>query len=101
MFVGLTNLCTPSQIYMYISFFILFAMLFYNYLGNVNIFCLGNLSCNVNNNMIFVIKVIYILFWTWILNVICRYGGDVISWNLLLIPMAILFLLISFYAIFN
>ncbi len=102
MIVGLTNLCTPAEIYMYISFFILFGMLFYNYVGNVNVFCLGNLSCNMNNNnMIFVIKVIYILFWTWILNIICRYGGDALSWKFLLIPMAILFLLISFYYIFN
>ena len=101
MIVGLGDLCTPAQIYMYVSFFILFVMLFYNYVGNVNIFCLGNLSCDVNNNIIFVIKIIYILFWTWLLNIICRYGGEVLSWKILLIPMAVLFILSFMYAIFT
>ena len=101
MFVGLNNLCTPAEIYMYVSFFVLLFMLFYNYMGNINIFCLGNLSCDVNNNIIFIIKIIYILFWTWILNIICKYGGEPLSWKFLLIPIAILIMLVSFYSVFT
>lgn len=84
---GLTNLCLPSQIYMGLSFLILAVMVFQN-MGNKDIFCLGEYSCSTSSKiLIFVVKVIYILFWTWILNLICRAGASPLSWALVLLPI--------------
>jgi len=41
--------------------------------------------------MIFVIKAIYILFWTWILNLVCAAGAPGIAWFLVLLPFIVLF----------
>jgi hypothetical protein len=45
--------------------------------------------------MIFVIKLIYILFWTWLLNIICRGGATAFAWLLVLLPFVLLFLAIA------
>ena len=50
-------------------------------LGHNNKLVLGNYSMNVvNTTLIFVIKLIFILFWTWILNLICKDGYEVITY---------------------
>ena len=90
---GLTNLCTPSKIYLGLSLLILVVMVLQNTNGNNDIFCLGEHSCNTQSKiLIFIVKIIYILFWTWILNLICRAGAPTLSWILVLLP--ILFFLV-------
>jgi hypothetical protein len=85
---GLTNLCLPSKIYMALSFLLLAVMVFQNMSGNKDIFCLGEYSCNTSSKvLIFVIQVVYILFWTWVLNLICRAGASTLSWILVLLPI--------------
>ena len=64
-------------------------------LGHNNKLVLGNYSMNVvNTTLIFVIKLIFILFWTWILNLICKDGYEVISWILVFLPFIAIFLCI-------
>ena len=41
------------------------------------------------------VKLLYILFWTWILNLMCKAGATEIAWFLVLLPLIIFFLLIS------
>lgn len=41
--------------------------------------------------VVFVMKIIYILFWTYILNLMCKDGHREISWFLVLIPFILLF----------
>lgn len=73
----------------------LFVMAFQN-IGNVNMYCLGSYSCSVTNTTtIFILKFFYILFWTWILNLICRAGAPEIAWFLILIPFILMFILIA------
>jgi len=92
---GLRNLCTPSYVYLVISMIALFIMLFQN-IGNVNLYCLGSYSCSVGSTtLIFVIKILYILFWTWILNLICRAGATNIAWFLVLFPFILMFVLLA------
>jgi len=94
-FVGLRNLCTPAYVYLVISSIAL-AVMFMQNIGNSTIYCLGSFSCDVSNtSMIFVIKLIYILFWTWLLNVICRGGATAFSWLLVLLPFIMLFLVLA------
>ena len=92
---GLRNLCTPSYVYLVISMIALFIMLFQN-IGNANLYCLGSYSCSVGSTtLIFVIKILYILFWTWILNLICRAGATNIAWFLVLFPFILMFVLLA------
>ena len=91
---GLRNLCTPSYIYLVISLIALILMAVQNY-GNVNVYCLGSYSCIVSNTLLlFLIKLVYVLFWTWILNLICRAGAPSISWLLVLFPFLLFFAII-------
>ena len=68
----------------------------YQNMGNMTTYCLGSYTCNVySTSMIFVIKAIYILFWTWVLNLICKSGAPGIAWVVLLLPLILMFIFIS------
>jgi hypothetical protein len=98
---GLRNLCTPSYVYLVISMIFLFVVLIQNY-NYTDVYCVGNYSCNVSSTiMIFIIKFIYILFWTWVLNLICRAGAPNFAWFLVLFPIVLMFLLISMLMVSN
>jgi hypothetical protein len=89
------ELCSPAAFYFIISIFGLVMILFQN-LGNSCSYHVGNFSCRVPSTMlIFIIKLIYILFWTWILNLICKDGHSGISWLLVLLPFILFFVLIG------
>jgi hypothetical protein len=92
---GLRNLCTPSYIYLVVSAISLVVMLYQN-VGNVDKYCLGSYTCNVSSTaLIFIIKAIYILFWTWVLNLICRTGATGVAWFILLLPLILMFVLLA------
>ena len=89
------ELCTPSAVYFIVSIVSLIMILFQN-LGNSSSYHIGNFSCRVPSTiLIFIIKLIYILFWTWILNLICKDGHTGISWFLVLFPFILFFVLIG------
>jgi hypothetical protein len=68
----------------------------YQNIGNVNTYCLGSYSCNVSSTaLIFIIKAVYILFWTWILNLMCKANATSIAWLVLLLPVIIMFVLLA------
>ena len=93
--VGLRNLCTPAVIYLAISMLLLVVMYIQNR-NNVDVYCLGAYECDVTNlTAIFLVKFVYILFWTWILNLICKSGSTSIAWLLLLLPIVLFFLLVA------
>ena len=93
--VGLRNLCTPAVIYLAISMMLLVVMYIQNR-NNVDVYCLGAYECDVTNvTAIFLVKFVYILFWTWILNLICSSGFTSISWLLVLMPIILSFLLVA------
>ena len=86
-----TKLCSPALLYFIVSIIGLILVLFQN-LGNTNSYNIGNFSCRVPNTLlVFIIKFIYILFWTYILNLICKDGHVGISWLLVLFPFILLF----------
>jgi hypothetical protein len=92
---GLKNLCTPSLLYLVISLCAIFVMALQNY-TNEKVYCLGYYSCSVPSvYLIFIVKIIYVIFWTWILNLICRSGSPIISWLLVLFPLILFFVLIG------
>ena len=91
----LKELCKPALIYFVISIIALFMILFQN-LNDNNSYNVGCYSCNVPNNaIIFIVKIIYILFWTYVLNLICKDGHSGLSWLLVLLPFILLFVIIG------
>jgi hypothetical protein len=91
----LKELCTPAFIYFIISIIALVLVLLQN-LGNQNSYNVGSFSCRVPNTAaIFVIKLIYILFWTYVLNLICKDGHKTLSWLLVLLPWILLFVIMG------
>jgi len=95
--VGIRNLCTPAYIYLVISVITILVIAVQN-LGNNNSYCLGSIACSTNNKVtIFIMKVIYIVFWTWLLNIICKSGFENVSWVLVLLPYVLMFILIGLY----
>jgi hypothetical protein len=92
---SIKELCSPAALYFIISMLALVIVLFQN-LGNSNSYTVGSFSCRVPSTvLIFIIKLIYILFWTWILNLICKDGHTAISWLLVLLPWIMLLVLIG------
>lgn len=91
----LKGLCTPAMVYFVISIIALVMVLLQN-LGNRNNYQVGSFSCMVPNTaLVFIIKLLYILFWTWILNLICKDGHTTISWLLVLLPFILLFVMMG------
>ena len=91
----LNELCSPALFYFVVSIIGLFVILFQN-IGNKNSYNLGTFSCRVPNTMfVFIVKIIYIVFWTWVLNLICKDGYKTISWLLFLLPWILMFVLIG------
>jgi hypothetical protein len=98
---GLRNLCTPSYVYLVISAIAL-AVLLYQNVGQINQYCVGSFTCNVSSTaMIFILKAIYILFWTWVLNLICRAGAPEIAWTVLLFPFVLMFVMIALLFVYQ
>ena len=92
---SLKELCTPSLIYFVISVIALVLVLFQN-LGNTNSYHVGSFSCRVPSTAaVFIVKLIYILFWTYILNLICKDGHTTLSWLLILLPWLLLFVIMG------
>jgi len=91
----ISDLCTPAMIYFFISLFGLAISAIQN-LGNNNKYCLGMFTCSVPSViLIFIIQVVYILFWTWILYLICNAGHVGIAWFLVLLPFILLFVILG------
>jgi len=91
----MSQLCTPSYVYFIISVLAIAISAVQN-MGNRKKYDLGMFSCRVPNCLaIFIVKIIYILFWTWILNLMCKDGHSGIAWFLVLLPFVMLFVIMG------
>lgn len=92
---GLRNLCTPALLYFLLSAVVIVLMALQN-MGNSQVYCVGAYSCPTSSIVtIFIVKIVYVLFWTWLLNVICKSGYETVSWVLVLLPFILMFILIA------
>jgi hypothetical protein len=92
---SLKELCSPAMLYFIISMIALMLILFQN-LGNSESYNVGSFSCRVPNTaVIFIVKFIYVLFWTYVLNLICKDGHTSLSWLLVLLPWILLFVMMG------
>ena len=91
----LKELCTPAFLYFVLAMLGVLVSIVQN-LGNRNKYCLGRLTARVPSTfLVFIVKIIYILFWTWILNLMCKDGHKGIAWFLVIAPFILLFLLMG------
>ena len=91
---SLKELCPPALFYLVLSAIGLVIAGFQN-IGNSNLYTLGGICKPVSSTfLVFIVKIIYILFWTWILNLICGSGHKGIAWFLVLIPFILLFVIV-------
>ena len=89
------KLCTPAYVYLVISVIAIVLMMFQN-CGNVDMYCLGNYECEVPSTaLIFLIKFIYVAFWTFLLDSVCKAGHKQFSWFLVLFPFILFFVLLG------
>ena len=91
------KLCTPAFLYFSLSIFSILIMAFQN-LNSNNKYCVGMFECSVPNTLfIFLLKVLYVLFWTFILNLLCKNGFKEMAWFLFLLPFILLFIIIGLF----
>ena len=64
--------------------------------GNSTEYCAGNYACTVSSTgLVLLGHGLYIAFWTFVLNAICRAGYESVSWFILLLPFILGFILIG------
>jgi len=72
--MNFSDLCTPAFIYFIISFVYLIINSFTNF-----------------NIVGIIVKIFFIMLWSWFLNFLCRNGYSIISWLIIVLPFFILF----------
>ena len=85
------KLCAPARFYLGISIFMILLILIQNlFHNNSNELCVGSYTSDIsefaNISVFFLLKILYVVFWTWLLNVLCRNGFKSVSWFLVLLP---------------
>ena len=99
--LNLKKLCTPSFIYFLIST-LSFVLIMVQNLGNTNTYCIGSYSCDVISTFFaLVIQAGYILFWTWILDLICKAGYSEIAWFVVLLPIILFFIIFGLLVLYQ
>ena len=71
----LRKLCTPALIHFVVSFILLVSLVFFSKDEANSVICVNNTKCNVGNKgVFFAVEGILILFWTFILDLLCKSG---------------------------
>jgi hypothetical protein len=91
------SLCSPAYFYLVLSVVLVALLVVQNLVnGNPNELCVGSFSCSVSNIvLIFVIKALYVAFWTFVLDALCKYGLKKLSWFLVLFPFLLFAVLLG------
>jgi hypothetical protein len=96
----LTSVCPPATLYFVLSMITIAVIAFQSYFSGTNVYCVGENTCVVSNiYMLYAIKILYVLFWTWLLNVMCKGGATFFAWILVLIPYILFIILIVLYVL--
>jgi hypothetical protein len=97
----ISKLCTPAYIYLVLSVIGLVILTIQNF-GNTKKYCVGKYSCIVPSTiLVFLFKIIFVAFYTFILDLLCKAGYTNISWILILLPFIIFFITFIFAVLFG
>ena len=84
------NVCEPAMLYLFLSVLALIMVALQN--RDSFGYCVGKYECDfINKPLAFIMKFVYILFWTWLLNTLCKRGYRNISWIVVLFPFLLYF----------
>ena len=90
------SLCTPAQIYFFLSMFSILAIMSQNAMQS-RIYRIGAYSVPTpfTNIVTFLMKIISIVIWTYILKYLCDHGFMGVAWFLVLLPIVFMFVMIG------
>ena len=89
-------ICEPAMLYLFVSILGLLLLGVQNMSANDGTFCIASYECSaVSKTTAFVLQLFYILFWTWVLNSMCKYGYRNVSWVIVLLPLFMYVAIIS------
>lgn len=92
MSIGIVSLCPAAKIYLTISVIAMIVMSL-NVFGTNHVFCIGSSTCEspINSVSLYLLKILYVVFWTWVLNVICRKVSMGLALAIALVPFLLFF----------
>lgn len=80
------DLCQPAFVHFIIGS-VLIILSFFQNINNSTEYAILGFSFHVPSTMmIFLVKVLALVFWTWVLNLICISGNTTVSWFLVIFP---------------
>ena len=89
------NFCPPAITYFVVSMIIIILVAIQTDFSKPENYCILTKECKASDiYLFFVIKILYVLFWTWILNIICKMVSPNVSWFIVLLPLIIFIVLI-------
>lgn len=94
------ELCPPAMLYFVVSMFVMAWVFFQNLGHDQSQYTMGYVGFRVPNiYLMMAFKVLMILFWTYVLNLICRDGHQMLSWFMVMLPflMALIFTVLVQY----
>ena len=99
----LHKLCSPAYIYFMISFFAIVFIIIQNVIyGSGTRYCVGSYECDVSSSfLVFLFKFLYVIFWTIVLDALCKYGYSRLSWFLVVFPFLLLAILIGLLLLYK
>ena len=98
---NLKKLCSPASIYFVISMIAFLIILVQNVGGESNILCVGDYKCDIGNVFVSLfVNLLYIVFWTFVLDLMCKNGYEKISWVLVLMPILLFFITLTIIMLF-
>lgn len=81
--LGISSLCLPSKIYLALA---IISIVF-------------SLIISIETIYAGIIHFIFAIFWTWVLNLICKSGFSIVSWILVLFPI-IFYIMLVVYSLY-
>lgn len=83
------HLGAPAKLYFWGSLLAMALSAVHNWsAGDQSMYLLGPVHCGVPHcGLVFLVKLVAVIFWTYILNLICRDGHTMLAWVLVAVPL--------------
>ena len=95
------KICTPAFLYFVLSIISFVVLGLQNVDGDDKKLCAGSYTCSVaSKSVIFILHAIYIMFWTFVLDLMCKNGYEKISWLIVLLPILLFFITLTIIMIY-
>lgn len=90
------SLCTPAQLYLGLSVISAVGLIIQNCTDPYTL-CVGSFSTPspIHNLTYFIVQSLYVLFWTWIINKMCKKGWNKLAWLIVLFPIVAMFVIVG------